>query len=184
MNLSGSLLIWTLGQMPAEFYQKLKNTYIGCIEWEGEDAWGQYLYVEVEQDYSTLLLDTIRKHPMYAQDFYSKEGEFILVFKFTPEQQTQIVKPFMAGEYSKIDRNYVNQYFKSHTPSGHPSTNWQILNKDEALRRHWEQELNVTPYIRISIPEDAEVWSRIKKENEILGYEAYAETKEEVLESM
>ena len=184
MNLSGSILIWTLDIMPAEFYQKLEDTFIGNVEWEGEDTWGNYLYVVSKEDYSNMLLRTIRKHNMYVRDYYDDHGRFIVVFKFTPEQQEAIVKPFIEGRYSEIDRNYVNKNFKRSSGTGKISTNWQILHKDKALRDHWERELNVTSYIQIHIPEDAEVWSKIKKENEILGYETFLQAKEEVLESM
>lgn len=184
MNLSGSLLIWTLGNMFPEFYQKLEDTYIGNVEYEGEDSWGKYYYVVTKEDYSSILLSTIRKHSMYVRDYYDDQGKFIVVFKFTPEQQETIVNPFILGKYSEIDRAYVAKNFKKTSGTGKISTNWQILTKDKALREHWERELNVTPYIRISIPEEAEVWSRVKKEHEILGYEAYKELQEETLESM
>lgn len=183
MNLSGSILIWTLDAMPAEFYQKLEDTYLGNVEWEGEDSWGNYYYVVSTQDYSNILLTKIRNHPMYVDSYFDNEGRQIVVFKFTEEQKEKIVNPFIVGRYSEIDREYVAKNFKKSSGRG-VSTNWQILNKDKALREHWERELNVTPYIRIYIPEDAEVWSKIKKENEILGYETFLQAKEEVLESM
>lgn len=184
MNLSGSLLIWTLGQMPAEFYQKLDNTYIGNVGWEGLDTWGQYYYVVFKEDISKLLLDIIEKHSMFQQSYWDDEAQLIVVFKFDEDTYRTIVKPFTEGRYSEIDRTYANKYFGPTTASGKPSTNWQILNRAESLRKYWEAELNVTPYIRITIPEDAEVWSKIKKENEVLGYKAYLQSSEEVLESM
>lgn len=171
MNLSGSLLIWTLGQMPAEFYTKLDNTFIGNVIWEGNDGWGNYLYVRSLSDYSASLISMIRKHTMYVQDYYDEDGRQVLIFKFTGEQKQTIVAPFIRGEYSKIDRDYVKKYFKKTTNSGKISTNWQILHKAKELREHWMRELNVTPYIRITIPEDAEVWSKIKKKLEILNFE-------------
>lgn len=180
MNLSGSLLIWTLGMLPTEFYQKLENTYIGNIEWEGEDTWGNYLYVVNSIGYSSILLAKLRAHPMYVNDYFDEQGRQVFIFEFTKEQKETIISPFVDGKYSIIDRNYVDKFFKKNSNS----TNWQILNKDPNLRKHWERELNVTPYIRIYIPEDAEVWSKIKKENEILGYKTFLQAKEEVLESM
>ena len=184
MNLSGSLLIWTLGHMPAEFYNKLSNCYIGNMDWEGEDSWGNYFYVAFKEDLSLELLKTLEVHPMFTTSLWRDDEIFLAIFKFTEEQKEKIIQPFIAGKYSEIDREYVNKYFKQFNSTGQKTTNWQILNKDDDLRRSWERELNVTPYIRISIPEDAEVWSKIKKENEIIGYAAYAETQEEVLESM
>lgn len=170
MNLSASILIWTLGGQPAEFYSKLADTYIGNFDWEGDNNWGEYYYVKTEKDYSTGLMENLRVHPMYVRDYYTEEGNQIIIFKFTPEQREKIIKPFLEGKYSEIDREYVNKYFRRNAPSGKISTNWQILNKAPALRKHWERELNVTPYIRISIPEEAEVWSKVKKEHEILNY--------------
>jgi hypothetical protein len=184
MNLSGSLLIWTLGRLMPEFYKKLDNTYIGNVNWEGDDSWGKYYYVAFKEDLSSILLKTLEKHPMYVTTLWEDDGTFLVVFEFDEETQQLIIAPFTRGEYSKIDKNYVDKYFQQFTSTGQQSTNWQIVNKAETLRAYWEKELNVTPYIRISIPEDAEVWSKIKKENEIFGYKQYSQNQEEVLQSV
>lgn len=183
MNLSGSLLVWTLGHLPAEFYTKLDNTYIGNRDWEGTDNWGDYYYVRTKTDYSKSLLKELRDHKMYIDYYCDDDGNTIIVFRFSNEQKEKIVQPFIEGKYSEIDRDYVKKYFRRTTSSGRISTNWQILNKAKELWKHWMQELNVTPYIRINIPEDAEVWSKIKKELEILNFTEDLQHQEESSES-
>ena len=92
------------------------------------------------------------------------------VFKFTfsPELRETVVKPFLNGKYSLINRQFVDDYHPRHigiSLARNPSN--LILTRDESLRNTLETELGVR------LPEDAEVYSRPEKENEIYGYSEF-----------
>ena len=94
-----------------------------------------------------------------------------LVFKFSisDDFKVQVMRPFINGQYSKIDKNYVKTYFSSyvfHETGTKPSVNWQILTKDAELKKYWENKIGVT------FIEDMEVWSRPEKKEEIYGYQS------------
>lgn len=86
----------------------------------------------------------------------SHDKMLIFVFKLTEEEYYGIGLPFTKGQYSKIDRGYVNKYFSEYTPTG-VSTNWQILNKDKALWEYWSE--TIYGESGRTLDEDAEVWS-------------------------
>ena len=102
---------------------------------------------------------------MYKEEYNLDEERILFVFNIPSKWKETVVEPFLQGKYSEIDREYVKRYFpESVYKSGNkePSVNYMILNKDELLKNYWENMLDV------DLDEDAEVWSKVDLEREIL----------------
>lgn len=180
-QLSTSFLLPVL-QFPPLVLRSYTKTYIGNVNYEGNNIWGNFLYLQITKELlDDILLSTLRNHEQYKTEL--DEEDFVLfVFEFTPMQRLSIVMPFIMGKYSEIDRNYVNKNFPKEI-SGSVSFNWRILHKDEwdkpakymSLREYWFRRIG-SP-----IPEEGEVWPKPKMEDEI--YDFYNEVlKEELAE--
>lgn len=99
------------------------DTYVGNIYYEGTEDWGNYFYVEVEPSKLSENIRTVfRAHPQFRTEYHEEDSIFF-VFDFTETQKNNIVKPFLDGKYSKIDREYVAANFPKHTATGTVSTN-------------------------------------------------------------
>lgn len=169
-NLSHSLLIPLL-KLSRRVSSVIDTTYIGHIDFEGEDKWGNYLYLAISPEFlDDLVLSELRNHNQYASEI--DDVDFVLfAFRFTPQQKASIVIPFTLGKYSEIDREYVKQNFPMYN-GNQVSFNWRILHKDiwqlpksiMGLREYWLRRIGQP------IPEDAEVWSKPKKEEEIFNF--------------
>jgi len=108
--------------------------------------------------------EKLKTHKRFVTSYNLNEDHRMFVFSFEDNFKQSVVSPFLAGKYSKIDRDYVNMFFPREIISGitrRPSMNWMILNKSPKIREQWEDILDV------SLPEDAEVWSRPLETEEI-----------------
>lgn len=149
----------------------LINTYLGNTEYEGENSWGKYMYIEFNHENLNEVLQ-LKTHPQYLTHFHSSvNNNIFFVFEITTNQR-KIVDPFLEGKYSKIDRDYVNKYFVQYN-NQNISLNWRILHKDEnwdrpssimSLRDYWFSRIG------IELPPNAELWSRPKMEDEIFNF--------------
>ena len=95
----------------------------------------------------------------------------MIILRMPRYVKEEIVDPFLKGKYSEIDRTYVRSHFKQVIMNGYEgifSKNWMVLNKSPHLKREWESILGV------ELPEDAEVWSRPTKNEEVYNYKQYA----------
>lgn len=159
----------------ANIVYNLKSTYLGHIDYEGADNWGDYLYLELDpEEITNEVKKELRNHILYVTEFDGEESRFF-VYKLTDKQKITIVMPFLSGKYSQIDREYVAKYFPKYTRQGTISNNWRILVKDEwerpdyipSLRQYWEDKIGC------NLPEDAELWSRPMKRDEVYNYEVF-----------
>lgn len=174
MNFSGSI------------YEGLASSYIGHAGYEGDDNWGKFLYLEYEYDKNReLTYKEIRSHSQYVTEFHDDEFIFF-VLRFTDKQRIGIVDPFIVGQYSKIDRDYVASHFPKYTQQGSISNNWRILVKDDwnrpdyipSLKSYWEIKTGC------SLPDNAELWSRPMKRDEVYNYELYHALTHETADSI
>lgn len=71
-----------------------------------------------------------------------KNNERVYAYHLPVTFQENVVAPFLKGNYSKIDRTYVDKYFTEYVKDKDgkiiPSINYMILNKSVALRKKWE----------------------------------------------
>jgi len=86
-------------------------------------------------------------------------GDQVYVFTISEEDREKVVKPFMEGKYSQIDRAYVDKYFPA-IPSHKLYGNRLVLDRSKVFKQMWEEKIGV------ELPEDAEVWSRPTPQNE------------------
>jgi hypothetical protein len=92
----------------------------------------------------------LEAHPLHSKTLELDDGTFLFEFTIPEESIEGVVKPFLEGRYSKIDRTFVEKHFPDDAFSD-THVNRRILDKDPSLREYWESKLG------ISLPEDAEV---------------------------
>ena len=119
---------------------------------------------------SETLIEQISSHPQIVSQ-NNEEGLYI--FSISDKDKESIIKPFLNGKYSEIDRDYVAKNFPQKEYVGKNShgrpiykdlINYKILNKDQGLRDWWEEKYG------LALPENAEVWSRPEPKDEIMFY--------------
>ena len=74
-----------------------------------------------------------------------------------------ILNHFKKGEYSKIDKRYVNKFFPKFV-DGKVSLRWKVFYKDPSLKAFWEDKLDV------NLDSDKELWDKPSPSDEILNY--------------
>lgn len=134
MNITFSFLVWLPDIKDEEFINLLHNAYIGNVEYEGDESWGNYLYVELLNNPSERLLSLIRNNSLYRTEIHL-ENTILIVFNIPHKLKENVVIPILEGKYSKVDRMYVNKYFSQYRGNGAISNNWRILHKDVTLKR-------------------------------------------------
>lgn len=137
-------------------YAKLDNLYFSnaYIGHSSErELLGKNLYLVFEEP-----VDAVELMELNPDKFeYSLEDGKIGVYSITDEEQETIVKPFIDGKYSLIDRDYVSKnYAPSIIVNGREYHDYcfDVLNKAETIKKYWEHRINTT------LPEGAEVWSK------------------------
>lgn len=165
---SMSFLIYTLNIPSSHLWRGLASSYAGNYDYTGDDTWGEHLSLLYRtRDITEEQIDIIRKNKGYVHEYDPDTDHIMFVLKIPTKYKKNVVTPFLKGEYSKIDREYVNANFKQTASNGSYSTNWLILTKDKSLRKFWEDQIGVP------LPHDAEVWSRPLKEDEVYNYESF-----------
>ena len=141
-----------------------QNSYIGDKTYSGNEDWDKFIYIKFNAEkMSRKLKKDLRSHTLYHDSYYPKLNEFIVVFKPTKEDADTIIKPFISGKYSEIDRKYVTDCFPENTivdGKYRQSSNWQILNKSKSMREYWEEKLDANLG-------EQEVWSKPEKSEEV-----------------
>lgn len=171
---STSFLIQTLDLPLEHTWKGLLNSYSGNFNDTGDDSWGTHMYLEYDPtEISEEQLAALKKVRTFETE--TTEGDCIMLkFRIPRKYRKSVAEPFLRGAYSEIDREYVKDNFSPVTSRGIPSTNWLILHKDKSLRKYWKDQIGV------SLPANAEVWSRPLKRNEIFNYEGYINVKKDI----
>jgi hypothetical protein len=133
------------------------------------------LILRLEKDFiqsNSSVKNRLTAHPKLDRDLLPvviREDDILYIFILTDQERELVVRPALAGKYSKIDRQYVDAFFKK--VFIHPikkvyvqSRNWQVLHRDEKLRQEMEEYLDVT------IEPEAELLDKPFPEREILDY--------------
>ena len=101
-----------------------------------------------------------------ATNFANKRvdnGKIVYEFTVNQEEYNGVVKPFINGAYSKIDRSYVESNFPRN-PTHPLFSNRLILDKDPAMLNYWAEK-------GVIIPSHQEVWSIPDITKETYNYE-------------
>lgn len=123
------------------------NTYLG---YQTEDAYGKYFYFLFKDPMREDLREHLTLHPLFLEQFVPNDGEIMFKFRVPDDVYEQVVHPFIRGKYSEIDRTYVEENFPR-DPLSPTFVNRRILDKDDGLRRYWEDKIGC------SLPQNAEV---------------------------
>ena len=160
----------------------LVNSYMGSEEYPTENRWGDVFILEFSVPLSEGDLTWIMSNKYYKDNYISSSGTHHVVYEFTEDFKQKVVKPFLEGKYSQIDRDYVESKFAkniidANTGKLTPAPNYRILTKDPSILDYWKYDYtNLQDPVdkrfwatqtTLHIPEDAEVWSRPLQENEI-----------------
>lgn len=144
-----------------EYYE---GTFLADVHQEKYAEWDSpYILLLFNNNLPEPLVTYLEGQPSFVERYSPLRGYTTFVFKMSDEDVKGVLNPFLEGKYSEIDRNYVNKFFPniaSHRLYG----NRLVLTKSPAKRMYWENRIGVT------LPEEAEVWPRPKKENEVYGY--------------
>jgi len=92
------------------------------------------------------IMDKMEAHDQFVDCYEPYDEHIMVVFELPKKDYVTVIKPFLEGKYSKIDKKYVRLNFRDKN-----STNYQILSKDPELKEYWEDTLNTT------LPSGAEV---------------------------
>jgi hypothetical protein len=141
----------------------IEATYLGDVDYYGDNRWGEHFFV-LFKNLTNAQSQYLRNREDYVHEYDPIPNHTMVVFSLNDIIKEQVITPFIDGKYSKIDRFYVDKYFKPTTSFGTMSTNYLILTKSPILRDFWEERLGVR------LPEDAEVWSRPEKKSEVYNY--------------
>ncbi|MGL5079141.1 MAG: hypothetical protein ACRDBG_25355 [Waterburya sp.] len=107
------------------------------------------------------VLSIAKEHERFDTFFCVGKHHVVVALKYSEEEIEKIVKPFMLGKYSRVDREYVDKYFpliRSHALYD----NRRVFDRCPAIKAYWEGA------ILMVLPSDAEVWSKMKTENETI----------------
>lgn len=107
--------------------------------------------------------------PWLVED-YDYAGGYVVVIYALEEEFADDYQKFLEGRYSKFSASFKNRFTKTvrlrdNMGRGKEESSWQwrIFKKDPEIKKHWEEELNVT------FTDDMEVWSKPTLEEEILN---------------
>ncbi len=145
-----------------------ENAYLGDYVYSGEN-YGENLFLLYPSDVlSEDLKQKLEAHPQFVTTYQPQDGKVMFVYKLDEATKEKVVKPVIDGQYSKVDRTYVESNFPVNSTT--LTTNRMVFDKHPRLAQMWEERIGV------ALPEDAEVWSKPKKEVEIYRYPVDEET--------
>jgi hypothetical protein len=107
----------------------------------------------------------LRDNPLFSLEYDCpnyENGKVMFVFGIPSEYQ-HILPNFKKGEYSKMDKRYVNKFFPKYIDSK-VSIRWKVFYKDPSLKAFWEEKLAV------EIAADKELWDIPEANEEVLNY--------------
>lgn len=144
------------------------NSYLGWRKHLDTDEYGDYLYLTFDKEkISDVRFRELDNHPNLVDTIYLSEI-IVFIFSMGEDFRETVVRPFLAGKYSQIDREFVKTYHPVFTQedqfsySKNPAR--MALDKSPELKQYWEDELKVI------VEDGAELWSIPDKSQEILDY--------------
>ena len=144
---------------PVRVYEKtiFINTYLIDPVLDDGTYSGNVYYV-FRNAISDELMTYLVNHPAFKTMYCPKDG--LIVFAFSQGNYVKgVVDKFWLGQYSKVDRVYVELYFPAVTTHSRYGSRC-VFDQCAKLREHWEKAIGV------SLPPDAEVWSKPRLEHE------------------
>ena len=139
------------------------NSYLVDPTLDGGTYQGN-LYMVFREGLPPTLAEFLVSHPafqtMYCTNDGSVVGPGVVVFSFAHGEYVEgTVKPFLKGAYSKMERAYVEKYFPN--VKTHPRYGNRLVMDKHPSYKAWQEER-----IGVSLPDDAEVWCKVKMTDE------------------
>ena len=136
--------------------------YIGDQYYDVPSKWGEHFFFVYKTPMSPALDEAFRNNPLFVDTYSPKDDYITYVFKIKEEDQQKVVKPFLEGKYSEVDREYVEKNFpldRTHRLYA----NRLVFDKSIVMKNLTEKKIGM------ELPKEAEVWSRPLEKNEIYG---------------
>jgi hypothetical protein len=114
--------------------------------------------------------EKLRQHPCFSLEYDcpdNKYGKVMFVFGIPPEYN-HVVANIKKGEYSKVDKRYVNKFFPKFI-DGKVSIRWKVFYKDPSLKAFWEEKLS-NERSPVRIDNSAELWDKPDACDEIINF--------------
>jgi len=115
------------------------------------------------KDLPEKLSEYLRNHQSFVETYEPHEGYTMFVFALPESIKESFINPVLAGKYSEADKAVVDLYFPK-DPNHARYGNRLVFDKSDLWRTEWEKKIG------ISLPEEAEVWSKATKNTENYGY--------------
>lgn len=140
------------------FTKDFINTYLASVEYPLEEVgdFFYFLYNDTLPKYKTAAFEA---HPDFVAKYTPEVGKVMFKFRIPADVKSTIVDPFLDGKYSQVDRTYVDTHFPNDASNKNYTTR-QVFEKHPAMRAYQEDRTGV------ELPPDAEVWDKVKTENE------------------
>lgn len=116
----------------------------------------------------------LRSNPLFSLEYDCpnyEEGKVMFVFGIPSEYQ-HILPNFKRGEYSKMDKRFVNKFFPKFI-DGKVSIRWKVFYKDPSLRAFWEEKLSNkvgSEESLVSLDDNVELWDIPEAKEEIINF--------------
>lgn len=124
-----------------------------------EEDPGKFIYYLYERTVDPKIVSYFEAHKSFVERQDTEDGKILLKMRVDDEAFEKVMKPFLAGKYSQVDKDYVEKYFS--TPA--KRTARMIFDRDPSLRDQLERDLDVR------LPHDAEVYSKVDIKQETYG---------------
>lgn len=140
------------------FTKDFVNTYLASVEYPLEEVgdFFYFLYNDTLPEYKTAAFEA---HPDFVAKYTPETGKVMFKFRIPADVKSTIVTPFLDGKYSQVDKTYVDTHFPNDASNKNYTTR-QVFEKHPAMRAYQEDRTGV------ELPPDAEVWDKVKIENE------------------
>lgn len=144
------------------------NAYIGYYHEEGTQ-WGRHIYLLFRKMPKHLMRELAEKNNLVNSHF-TTEG-VLLQFSIDEQIRESVVKPFLEGKYSEVDRDFVAEnhpvysVYPTLTDNGELSFTYRVFIRCKQLRQDIINEFGVP------LEENAEVFSSPDKEEEIFQFQ-------------
>lgn len=147
-------LIKSKGRKSNEFFI---DSYLG----DDTSTLGDNLYLLFSKQMDAETSEKYKNAANFSTSYEVPNG-VMYVFSLTEEEKEKIVKPFLQGKYSELDKTYVEKFFPL-DPKHALYGNRLVIEKSPKYVKYWSEQ-------GVEIPADAEVWSRPDLTNEIYSY--------------
>lgn len=148
-------LIKSEGRKSNEFFI---DSYLG----DGTGTLGDNLYLLFSKQMDAETSEKYKNAANFSSTYEVPNG-IMYVFSLTEEEKEKVVKPFLQGKYSELDKTYVEKFFPL-DPKHALYGNRLVIEKSDKYVKYWSDQ-------GVELPANAEVWSRPDLTNEIYTHE-------------